>query len=144
MIYIAGLTTALTMDQYAWTKTEALQNIAYIMTIGGVIACVTFLSVNPLCKKFKENDVLIYGGFLLMVLGRLVHIPYRNELPKLGYAKERLLENGTLIIFDEDDPEVLGCPISQDWCQTTSKLGFPEFILGYMLTSIGYHENYCR
>ena len=75
-----------------------------------------------------------------MVLGRLVHIPYRDEFPKLGYAKEKVLENGTLIIFDEDDPEVLGCPISQDWCQTTKKLGFPEFIIGYMLTSIGYHE----
>lgn len=137
-VLLEGLTTALTMDQYAWTKKEALQNIAYIMTAGGVIACVTFLSVNPLCKRFKENDVLIYGGFMLMVFGRLVHIPYRNELPKLAYPKEKLFENGTMITFSDDDDEVLGCPVSQEWCLKTSKLGFPEFILGYMLTSVAY------
>lgn len=126
------------MEQYAWTKSDALKNIAYIMTAGGIIACVTFLSINPLCKKFKENDVLIYGGFVLMILGRLVHIPYRNELPKLAYAKERLLDNGTMIIYKDDDPEVLGCPMTQEWCKTTSKLGFPEFILGYIFTCVGY------
>lgn len=126
------------MDQYAWTKQEALKNIAYIMTITGVIACGCFLAVNPLCKIFKENYVLIFGGFLLMVLGRLVHIPYRDELPKLAYAKERLLDNGTIIFYEDDDPEVLGCPITQEWCQNTSKLGFPEFIFGYLLTAMGY------
>lgn len=125
------------MDQYAWTKKEALQYIAYIMTICGVIACGTFLSISPLCKKFKESDVLI-GGFFIMILGRVAHIPYRNEFPKLAYDKGRLLENGTLIMYNDDDAEVLGCPITQDWCKTTPKLGIPEFILGYLLTTIGY------
>lgn len=139
LLIILGLATALTMDQYAWSKKEALQNIAYIMTTTGIIACGCFLSVNPLCKKFKESDVLLYGGFLIMVLGRIVHIPFRDELPKLVYAKEKILGNGTLYIYNDDDPEVLGCDvIAQEWCATTSKLGFFEFLLGYFFTSIGY------
>lgn len=124
------------MDQFAWTKKEALQYIAWIMTTGGIVACFTFFSINPLCKKFKESDVLIFGGFFVMILGRIAHIPYRDELPKFAYPKERLLDNGTMIIYDDDHPDTLGCP--QDWCKTTSKLGFYEFLLGYMLTSVGY------
>jgi ceroid-lipofuscinosis MFS transporter 7 len=109
------------------------------MFISGVIACGCFLSVNPLCKIFKENYILIYGGFLVMVLGRIAHIPFRDELPKMqAFPKEIHFDNGTSIIYKDDDPEVLGCPISQEWCKTTGKLGLPEFILGYLLTSMGY------
>ncbi|KAL7029135.1 hypothetical protein ACKWTF_006113 [Chironomus riparius] len=138
-VLLESLGTPLTMDQFAWTKKEALENMAYIMTAGGIIACGTFLMISPLCKKFKENDVLIYGGFFLMILGRFTHIPYGNETPKLAYPKEYGFENGTYVIFKDDDEAVLGCPfIEQKWCSTTPKLGFTEFIVGYLLTSFGY------
>lgn len=73
-----------------------------------------------------------------MVLGRLVHIPYGSELAKLAVDRESIFPNGTIGILPEDDPRTLGCPISQEWCKTTPVLGFPAFILGYLLTSIGY------
>lgn len=137
-VLLESLGTPLTMEQFAWTKTEALKNMAILMTCGGAIACVTFVMISPLCKKFKENHVLIIGGFLLMVLGRLVHIPYGNEMPKIAVDREFLYSNGTIGVYDEDDPKVLGCPSSQDWCETTPVLGFPAFVLGYLLTSVGY------
>lgn len=130
-VLLESLATALTMDQFAWTKKEALENMAYIMTAGGFIACAIFLAISPLCKRFKESDVLIYGGFFIMILGRLAHIPYGSEIPRLAYS------NATVDINNETSS--LGCPvIEQEWCATTPKLGFYEFILGYLLTSLGY------
>lgn len=137
-VLLESLGTPLTMEQFAWTKTQALKNMAILMTVGGVIACVTFLMIAPLCKKFKENHVLIVGGFFLMVLGRFAHIPYGDVMPKLAIDRKFTFPNGTEGTFDEDDPQVLGCPVSQDWCRTTPALGFNEFVLGYLLTSIGY------
>lgn len=137
-VLLESLGTPLTMEQFAWTKTEALKNMAIIMTVGGVIACVTFLLISPLCKKFREGQVLIIGGFLLMVLGRLVHIPYGNIMPRLAVDREFMLPNNTILILAEDDPRVLGCPVSQEWCKTTPVLGFEAFIVGYLLTSVGY------
>lgn len=138
-VLLESLGTPLTMEQFAWTKSEALKNMAIIMTVGGFIACVTFLLISPLCKKFREGQVLIIGGFLLMVLGRLAHIPYGNIAPKLAIEREFTFPNLTTIILGEDDPRVLGCPgESQEWCKTTPVLGFEAFIIGYLLTSIGY------
>lgn len=137
-VLLESLGTPLTMEQFAWTKTEALKNMAIIMTIGGAIACVTFLMISPLCKKFREGQVLIVGGFLLMVLGRIVHIPYGNVMPKLAIDRELIWPNNTIEILAEDDPRVLGCPESQEWCKTTPAMGFEAFIIGYLLTSIGY------
>lgn len=137
-VLLESLGTPLTMEQFAWTKTQALKNMAILMTAGGVIACVTFLMISPLCKKFKENHVLIIGGFFLMVLGRFAHIPYGDVMPKLAIDRKFTFPNGTEGTYEEDDARVLGCPISQDWCQTTPALGFKEFVLGYLLTSVGY------
>lgn len=137
-VLLESLGTPLTMENFAWTKTQALKNMAILMTVGGVIACVTFLLISPLCKRFKESHVLIVGGFFLMVLGRLSHIPYGNVMPKLAVDRKFMFSNDTIGTYDEDDSRVLGCPDSQEWCKTTPALGFEQFILGYLLTSIGY------
>lgn len=136
-VLLESLGTVLSMDQFALTKKEALEYMAVFMTAGAVLACGTFLSINPLCKRFKEHDVLIYGGFVLMVIGRLIHIPFRSQELKLALPKHYTFENGTTVTFHEDDPEVLGCPITQEWCKTTPALGIFEFILGIFFTSIG-------
>jgi MFS transporter, ceroid-lipofuscinosis neuronal protein 7 len=137
-VLLEALGTPLTMEQFAWTKSEALANMAYVMGAGGIIACVTFVAISPLCKKFKENYVLIIGGFFLMVLGRIAHIPYGSQFAKLAVDREFTHLNGTFELLDEDDERVLGCPVSQEWCKTTPALGFPQFMVGYLLTSIGY------
>ena len=137
-VLLESLGTPLTMEQFAWTKSEALKNMAIIMTVGGFIACITFMLIAPLCKRFKENHVLIVGGFFLMVLGRLAHIPYGTTMPKLADDREFIYSNGTQGFYSEDDDRVLGCPKSQDWCNTTPVMSFEAFIVGYLLTSVGY------
>lgn len=39
------------MDQFAWTKEEALYYMGILMSAGAVIACATFVAIGPLCKR---------------------------------------------------------------------------------------------
>lgn len=84
------LGTVLTMDQFAWTKSEALYHMGLLMSVGAVIACVTFLLINPLCKRFPEVQVMIWSGFFLMVIGRIVYIPWSSAPLQIYNETERL------------------------------------------------------
>lgn len=138
-LLLETLGSSLTMDQFAWSKSEALYYVGILMSVGAFIACIAFALISPLSNRFKESNVLIWGGFFTMVIGRLIFIPYRDEYPKLAAEREYMMENGTLAFYADDDPHILGCPVtSQPWCSTTPVLGFPEFIVGYILSSIGY------
>lgn len=118
------LGSSLTMDQFAWSKSEALYYVGILMSVGAFIACAAFSLIDPLCRRFKESNVLIWGGFFLMVVGRVIVMPYRDEYPKLASEREYLTENGTIAYYDDDNPLVLGCPVkSQPWCATTPVLG---------------------
>lgn len=115
------------MDQYAWTKAEALYYVGILMTVGGLIACGAFVLIGPLCKRYRESNVLIWFGFLLMFIGRVVYMPYRGDHPKLAIDREYITENNTIGYYDDDDPAVLGCPVKvQKWCATTPVLGEME------------------
>lgn len=104
------------------------------MSVGAFIACCAFSLIGTLCERFKESNVLIWGGFFLMVIGRLVVMPYRNEYPKLAHERKFMDQNGTIGYYDDDDPMVLGCPVaSQPWCETTPVLGENRIRLHYCM-----------
>ncbi len=46
------------MDQFAWTKKEALKYMGILMAIGAVIACATFVAIGPLCKRYVLYECL--------------------------------------------------------------------------------------
>lgn len=127
------------MDQFAWTKKEALFNMGLVMAAGGLIACVTFFLIGPLCRRFDERKVLIYCGFLLMVVGRLVHIPWGDGPPKMALNATELADylsaNNLTDVVDFDN---VGCTPNQSWCRTTRAMTLTQFILGYAVTSVGY------
>ncbi|XP_059622358.1 major facilitator superfamily domain-containing protein 8 [Phlebotomus argentipes] len=127
-VLLETLGTSLTMDQFAWSKMEALSYMGILMSVGAVIACVTFVAINPLCKRFDERKVLLWGGFFFMVLGRALYIPWGSAPPIIAE-----MGNGTV-----SDTEILGCPSTQEWCRTTPAMTIMQFLLGYITTSIGY------
>lgn len=45
------LGTVLTMDQFAWDKKESLFYMGLLMSVGAVVACVTFVLIKPLCQR---------------------------------------------------------------------------------------------
>ncbi|XP_044739182.1 major facilitator superfamily domain-containing protein 8 [Chrysoperla carnea] len=129
------LGTLLTMDQFAWTKAEALYYMGIMMSIGAVMACFTFVLISPLCKLFPERKVMIWGGIFFMCLGRLVHIPW-GDGPIQIYDDTLIIDNNSTTPIN--GTELLGCPASQEWCAYTPKQTIFQFLLGYFLTTMGY------
>lgn len=84
------LGTPVTMDQFAWSKGESLWYMGILMSVGAVLAIATFASIAPLTKRFLEAKVMIWGGFLFMVLGRLAFIPFHHDPPKMYDASFKL------------------------------------------------------
>ncbi|KAH0954966.1 hypothetical protein HN011_001031 [Eciton burchellii] len=132
-VLLETLGTSLTMDQFAWSKKEALYYMGIMMSIGGVIACITFTLIGPLCKRFEERKIMLWGGFFFMVIGRVLCIPWGPDLPKV--ADFGPYNN---ITKDANGTEIVGCPITQEWCLYTPQITITQFLIGYGFTSIGY------
>lgn len=130
------------MDQFAWSKSEALSNMGILMSVGAIVACATFLAIAPLCKRFAERHVLLWGGFLPMAIGRLLYIPWGDAPPAMAIPSNwthLLVQNATALNATAiSDKELVGCPVSQQWCLTTPALTMTQFLLGYLMTCIGY------
>ncbi|XP_064212479.1 major facilitator superfamily domain-containing protein 8 [Tribolium castaneum] len=159
------LGTPVTMDQFAWSKAASLKYMGILMSVGAILAIVTFASISPLCKRFSEVKVMIWGGFLFMVLGRAIYIPFNNDPPQmydsdlklnLTLVCDKLLFNRTVSNYETmwsinstDETTVrnltlncgedlVGCPSSQEWCTYTPAMTLTQFIIGYFLTAFGY------
>ncbi|CAH1969756.1 unnamed protein product [Acanthoscelides obtectus] len=84
------LATPLTMDQFAWTKSESLWYMGLLMSVGAVIAISTFASIAPLSRIVSEVKIMIYGGFLIMVIGCACYIPMGSDPPQMYDAEFKL------------------------------------------------------
>ncbi|XP_066596400.1 major facilitator superfamily domain-containing protein 8 [Prorops nasuta] len=132
-VLLETLGTSLTMDQFAWSKMEALYYMGLMMSIGAVVACITFAMINPLCKKFSERKIMLWGGFFVMIIGRVLCIPWGPDPPQI--AELGPYNNLTV---DANGTEILGCPSSQEWCRYTPQMTALQFIIGYGFTTVGY------
>lgn len=120
------------MDQFALTKEATLLYISILMAIGAAVSCISFVLLGPLCRRFDERKILIWGSFFLMALGRFAFYPWSNELP--------LIKDLTTMedIAPDAASELVGCPSTQAWCFTTKRLTVAQFLIGYGFTAIAY------
>ncbi|CAH4036738.1 major facilitator superfamily domain-containing protein 8 isoform X1 [Pieris brassicae] len=124
-VLLETLATSLTMDQFGWSKRQALEYMGALMSAGALLACAVFALITPLTKLFEERALLLWGGFLLTGLASILCIPWGPYGPPLAPPEAR--EAGG------------GCPArTQPWCLTTRGLTLPQFFLGYTCVSIGY------
>lgn len=131
-VIFESLGTPIVMEQFAMTNKEAVFYTSIISVVGGILSCISFVILTPLCRRIDERKVLVFGGFLLMALARFVYMfPWSDELPKLKFTDKSLDDLGNTI-------EAVGCPVKQDWCRTTNRLTIPQFLLGYAMTAIAY------
>ncbi|XP_033326058.1 CLN7/MFS domain-containing 8 [Megalopta genalis] len=132
-VLLETLGTSLTMDQFGWSKKESLYYMGLLMSVGAIVSCITFVMIEPLCKRFNERKVMLWGGFFFMIIGRILYIPWGPDPPPIAY--ELPSDNGTTNV---NATEVLGCPSSQKWCLYTPQLTVTQFLIGYGFTTIGY------
>lgn len=125
------------MEQFAWNKKDTLYYMGILMASGAIIACITFVGIGPLCKRFEEQQVLLWGGFSLMIVGRVLFIPWGPNPPKLAEVYN-FSDNLNSTKENSDDEKYLGCPKTQEWCAYTPALTLTQFLIGYVFTSIGY------
>lgn len=138
LVILESLGTPLSMDQFAITHQETLKWNSILVGIGALVSCVIFGLLPQLCKLFKEIDILIWGGLLIMAVGKFVYIPFGSELPQLAVKSNSTMENGTAGYHNETNFSLLGCPVmDQPWCEWTPKLGKTEFVIGYFFGVIG-------
>ncbi|KAI5633337.1 major facilitator superfamily domain-containing protein [Phthorimaea operculella] len=124
-VLLETLATSLTMDQFAWSKKQALEYMGALMSAGALVACATFALIGPLTKCFEERALLLWGGFLLTGLASVFCIPWGPGPPPL--APLNATEAGG------------GCPqATQPWCETSRGINIPQFLLGYACVSVGY------
>ncbi|XP_034189832.2 CLN7/MFS domain-containing 8 isoform X1 [Osmia lignaria lignaria] len=132
-VLIETLGTSLIMDQFAWSETEAVYYIGIVMSVGAIASCVTFVMIEPLCKRFNERKMMLWGGFLFMVIGRILYIPWGPDPPKIAYV-----ESFSNMTTDSNSTESLGCPNTQKWCFYTPQLTITQCLIGFGFTTIGY------
>lgn len=134
----------MTMDQYAWSRAEALHYVGLIMTAGAILSSSTIFVIPALCRTFSERNVLIFGGFLPMALGRSLFIPFLGgSTPKMAEPLNFTMDSTAGIIqsFTGNSSasiELVGCPIAQEWCRTTPVLPLIQFLVGYTFSAFGY------
>lgn len=118
------------------------------MAISGIrtrVAQMKFASEADPLTTFQERQVLLWGGFFLMVIGRALYIPWGDEPPQMAEISNstEYFSNGTDILSNntvryDTDGTILGCPPAQEWCRVIPAMTITQFLLGYALTSIGY------
>ncbi|CAH0399951.1 unnamed protein product [Chilo suppressalis] len=124
-VLLETLATSLTMDQFAWSKKQALEYMGALMSGGAVLACATFALITPLTKFFEERALLLWGGFLLTGVASVLCIPWGPGPPPL--APMNATEAGG------------GCPAAQQpWCEYSRGLTLTQFLLAYACVSVGY------
>lgn len=124
-VLLETLATSLTMDQFAWSKSQALEYMGALMSAGAVVACLTFAMIGPLTKFFEERALLLWGGFLLTGMASVFCIPWGPGPPPL--APRNATEAGG------------GCPqLTQPWCASSRGLTLTQFLIGYACVSVGY------
>ncbi|KAF4519577.1 hypothetical protein B566_EDAN004785 [Ephemera danica] len=125
------LGASIVMDQFAWSREEALKFISTLMTCGGICNIVVVSVMKPLCRRFDERSVLIYGAFGLLSLGMYVNIPWGGSTPQL-LVTDNIMNNTAT------NSTALGCPVDkQPWCATSSAMTVPQLLIGFVPGSIG-------
>ncbi|KAL1491732.1 hypothetical protein ABEB36_012286 [Hypothenemus hampei] len=84
------LGTPLIMDQLGWSKDDALFYMGVLLSVCALCSIVTFPLIPVLSRKFSEVKLLIWVGFFLVFIGRMLCIPFYGPTPLVYDVNLRL------------------------------------------------------
>ena len=71
------------MDQWGWTRQEAVQYLGITMAVSGIFGGLCFASIGPLAKRIDERKLLICLGLIPLIASRLVCVPMSSAYPPM-------------------------------------------------------------
>jgi ceroid-lipofuscinosis MFS transporter 7 len=89
--------TPLAIDQWGWTKEDAIMYLGITMASGGVLSGLCFATIGPLSKKLDERLLLLFAGIVPMIIGRVIMFPMGSEYPVSSYRPPN-----TTTMYDDD------------------------------------------
>ncbi|XP_062564491.1 major facilitator superfamily domain-containing protein 8-like isoform X1 [Armigeres subalbatus] len=131
-IAVQCLLSPIALDQFGWTNEESLFYLGILMTVGALISCVLFLLLDPLCKRFGESNVLVYGAMFALFLSQLMLIPFGSE------PITSVTEVGNLTELHNSTTVASGCPLTQEWCQRIPPISKVQFTISYTLLCVSF------
>ncbi|RUS85196.1 hypothetical protein EGW08_007022, partial [Elysia chlorotica] len=151
LFYFPRLTTPLIMHNFAWNKSKA--TFIQGMVTGGIsiLAIFIYFVVKALSKRVSERALLM-TGFLFTAAACFVFVPFGQELPPRGLARE-IVDLPTMAPFSstelfttpgyvdttpKDSRESEGCPWNLSWCAHVPVLHLAQYAVGTLLYGVGY------
>ena len=121
--------TPLAIDQWGWSKEDAIMYLGITMAAGGILSGMCFATIGPLAKKFDERVLLLFAGLVPMILGRICMFPLGSDYFQLGLNNNTNNRAGAVV-------GLIGC--LYDWCFTIPKISVVQFMVGYVFALVGY------
>ena len=135
------------MDQFAWSRQFAVQNLGITMSVGGVFGGIVFSFVGLLSKRFDERKLLITLGFVPLILSKIIYMPMASYHPQMygnftvGGKKVNIeitecLGSKVFLILSDMTYIRLGC--RYEWCKSVPQLTLIQFYITYVITICSY------
>ncbi|XP_051891806.1 major facilitator superfamily domain-containing protein 8 isoform X2 [Pristis pectinata] len=148
------IATPLTMDMYAWTGKQAVLYNGLLLVGVGVESIVVFMTTKILSKRF-EDRLLLLGGFVIILVGFFILLPWGNQYPQIqwteikngsNYSSAEIKYRGSSIVTwnfltqpsHNLNAVAVGCPVQQVWCQYIPIIHLAQYILSVILIGVGY------
>ncbi|XP_044129466.1 major facilitator superfamily domain-containing protein 8 [Bufo gargarizans] len=138
------ISTPLTMDMYAWTRTQAVFYNGIILAAVGAESVIVFIMVKTLSKKTGER-ILLLGGLVAIWIGFFILLPWGNRYPSIQWQdiQNTTKNNSTFLVSNllasgNHTVEPTGCPATQSWCFYTPIIYFAQYITSDILIGLGY------
>ncbi|TTA26187.1 Major facilitator superfamily domain-containing protein 8 [Bagarius yarrelli] len=133
------ISTPLSMDMFAWTRTQAVLYNGIILAAIGFESIIVFLVVKVISVRFGDRPVLL-GGLVIIFIGFFILLPWGNQYPKIQWAD---LQNNSIpalgrTLVSNSSVEPTGCPSDQTWCQFTPAIHLAQYLTSDILIGVGY------
>ncbi|KAG8453890.1 hypothetical protein GDO86_000494 [Hymenochirus boettgeri] len=136
--------TPLTMDMYAWTRSQAVFYNGIILASVGIESVIVFIAVKVISKKTGDR-ILLIGGLAIIWFAFFILLPWGNQLPKIQWTdlQNSTVHNSTNWVFSNmalsnNSVEPTGCPATQTWCLYTPVIHLAQYITSDILIGMGY------
>ncbi|XP_069951405.1 major facilitator superfamily domain-containing protein 8 isoform X2 [Cherax quadricarinatus] len=160
-VLLETLAVPFVMDQYAWSENQAMVVVGIGLSIGGLLTVAMYAVSGVLVKKYNEKKVMFILGFIPMIVGTFLFLPWGDNYLKMekcytddnsnvtamtGFTTGTTIETNSFYLSDtflvhsqqEDKNCSLGCPEIQTWCAHTPVLPQAQLAVAFTLDLLGF------